>query len=75
MSFTDEDLKFLKEQTDQAVDHKWNYPHWSKIQAVLARLEAAEALEQYWKYYEPTSADDEKEYNSMVEAWRKAAGK
>lgn len=75
MSFTDEDLKQLKEQTEEAVEKSWNYPHWSKIQALLARLEASEqvvkrALQYKHHFHGNCLCDNCK----PVTAWRKVRG-
>jgi len=75
--FTDEDLKRLKEQTDEAVENRWNYPRWIQIQALLARLEAAEACID--DHRGDCLADIGKKcscgYQEKLDAWRKAAGK
>jgi len=82
MTFSNDDLKRLKyslvdlmsirlKGSSDAESMSLTLAEW---QALLARLEAAEALESYWEYYEPVNAEDEKEYDAKVEAWRKACG-
>ncbi len=70
--FSDDDLKKLKDYlANSPLKH---LPIVTNDLALIARLEASEALEPYWKYYEPVSIEDEKEYNAKVESWRKACG-
>ncbi len=68
MTFTDDDLDRLKISSNPMDCIK-------ALPALLARLEAAEALEPYWEGYEPFSLEDGKEYDAKIEAHRKAAGK
>ena len=65
MTFTDEDLKRLKIDSEA-----WVSPYWDhkKIQALLHRLECAEA---YACECRELGADD----TELYEAWRKSAGK
>ncbi len=71
--FTDEDLKQLKDwlENDAA---KFEVNANRILPSLLARLEAAEALEPYWKYYSPVSSEDEKNYDDAVSTWRKRRG-
>ncbi len=80
MPFTDDNIERLKIQLDQmnfcecgGNHHKW--PLVREINALLHRLECAEAMELYWKYYPPVSEQDDKEYSQKADAWRTAAGK
>jgi hypothetical protein len=61
-TFTDEDLKRLKE---------WAKDGWSpNIEALLARLEAAEmVIKKSWQVRDTVNLEDERQ------VWRKAAGK
>lgn len=74
---TDKELKEIKDsqidpRTAECYLNTWiNTRH---LKAIVERLEAAEALEPYWKYYSPRSEDDEKEYDEKVEAWKKSRG-
>lgn len=80
MTFTDDDLKRLKELATLAESSGWsmdeetdfNHFFYEHFYAVLARLEAAEKFaENAWEWMD--SGDDKivKQY----EVWRKAAGK
>jgi len=75
MTFTDDDLKRLKE------DLKECYYHPSKFDcdALIARLEAAEAALKMLLEIDEESHDDSIDPASpmgkLLEAWRKAAGK
>ncbi len=72
MNFSDEDLKRLKEinEANRNVEGMTVFPV-IKIEALLARLEAAEVLAEWvWKWEGPTG-----NLKRSVEAWRKAAGK
>jgi hypothetical protein len=76
MTFTDDDLKRLKEFKDK---HQYfNFPtawdaneQYDLINALLARLEAAEkVLIHVEKYFNPSDYG-----NRLLNKWRKAAGK
>jgi hypothetical protein len=69
MKFTDDDLKRLKEEMDA-------YPELRdfKVDALLARLEAAEKLILLRGTHIP-NATITRETETAVWAWRKAAGK
>lgn len=72
MTFTDDDLKRLKEDCERNIKaiplRRWSYQADS-ILALLARLEAAEFALHY--YLTETSIKEPE----RVKAWRKAAGK
>lgn len=82
MTFTDDDLKRLKEDNmaGEGTKHPWIITF--NLEALLARLEAAETLcaltEFHYgdirKYGNPESGQDA-ELTDAVEVWRKAAGK
>jgi hypothetical protein len=69
MTFTDDDLKRLKEDMGNDTD-ACNVPHGFKLAALLARLEAAEACARY-------AGDDEPDYlrNPLWVAWRETREK
>lgn len=67
MTFSDDDLKFLKEDLADLSDDSGVPAHVGLFKALLARLEAAEAcLQDVWNI----AIDDVK-----LEAWRKSCGK
>ena len=75
MTFTDDDLKRLKKNVEGQFSVTVHKPTWDEIEALLARLEAAEkVLERFEKTHN-------KDHGSgcsvcfLMEAWRKAAGK
>ena len=77
MTFTDDDLKQLKDTCD-SMDGKfesWNFVEkdGSSIGALLARLEAAEAYAEIAG--EATTGENYHEQIRLHKAWRKAAGK
>lgn len=71
MSFTDGDLKRLKEDVVFLVDSK---AMGTDLDALLARLEAAEAVleDPDMQQFLATAGW---EFAAVIEAWRKAAGK
>ncbi len=73
MTFTDDDLKWLKDETRIHADCKpttclHSSTETIKLMALIARLEAAEALIADYPQYEL-------EMEAKRQAWRKAAGK
>lgn len=72
MPFTDEDLKRLKERVDKG--NPKMIVHWQDLEALIARLEAAENIVENPCYcYEDTT--DSCKCVELNTAWRKAAGK
>lgn len=73
MTFTDEDLKRLKErcESDDLIGI-FDY----ELPALLARLEAAEKIVIFDCLHDPKAkCGCTKELNQLIQAWRKAAGK
>jgi hypothetical protein len=70
MSFTDEDLKELKEYIEEAGDSCDIRGY--QVNALLARLEAAERM---YLIIESKMSIPEKQQEHIIEAWRKACGK
>lgn len=77
MTFTDEDLKRLKEKVFATPKEDWIHPHERPeyYKALIDRLEAAEMIATHvasrWKdspFYVLGTEE-------LIEAWRKAAGK
>lgn len=71
MTFNDDDLKLLKKCTGTKTEPYLYYIHRDDINALLARLEAAERV------IEDLALIDNRLWSGSkyVEAWRKAAGK
>ena len=74
MTFTDDDLKRLKERFMEADDAECDYMDMKVLlqKALLARLECAEALCEEWAQNANTSHPCS--MNTLYEAWRKAKG-
>lgn len=66
MTFTDDDLERLKESDH---DHGWHRIRFEEVDALLARLEAAEKCIPYHE------CQDDLSTCPHLEAWRKASGK
>lgn len=80
MSFTDDDLKRLKKSIDNRYSPQVSKPTWDEIEAILARLEAAEKvcieaakvdLTFFMRMPHPFFKD---RINKAVEAWRASKG-
>jgi len=69
MTFTDDDLRRLKEDLEKHIVIDLVQEQGL---ALLARLEAAERYAGYAEWFEPVDAEDEKKYNECKEAWREA---
>lgn len=79
MAFTDEDLKRLKAhegyeftKMNEGQSETWAFVDSAKIDALLARLEAAEA---YVKFDHQNWIEGGPKQEALYQAWRKAAGK
>lgn len=75
MTFTDDNLKRLKESLERRM--KSEFVTWVEVQdmqALLSRLEAAEALLPAWQQ-QNGEPETRKIYLDAEKAWRKAAGR
>lgn len=75
MAFTDREMirfRAICERADEEGGLFVNGP--DRVLALLERLEAAEYLWEYAKYYTPVSEEDEEVYNLHVEKWRVSRG-
>ena len=76
MSFTDDDLKRLKSEIREAIawENSVEMPG-RHAKALLARLEAAEAVCQQTEIYITDESPNMFRMKDLLKAWRKAAGK
>lgn len=74
MTFTDDDLKRLKQLAD-AYRPEGVPITCGSLQALLARLEAAETLLDLWLQCDDDCEIDGSVFDAAMEAWLKAAGK
>lgn len=74
MSFSDEDLKRLKESLDTYEDNQQQCYRVKEFKALLTRPEAAEALAEYGKKFSGSYEECQK-HQSVLQSWRKAAGR
>ena len=76
MSFTDEDLKFLKDMIDHNNKNNWKNIMWSnhKLESLVARLEAAEVCAIRLIQLQDTICEEDMS-EKIIETWKKASGK